>query len=210
MSVTDRFSGAVTTIEALREIYPEQFELVDDKTIDHLDDHCRAFIARSPFVLIASSDGAGHFDISPKGDPAGFVRVLDDHTLAIPDRPGNHRVDTFTNVIRHPHVGLIFLIPGVRNTLRVSGRATVVTDEDLRASMAIDGRVPALALVVEVEEAFAHCAKCIIRSKLWSGEGGSDGLPSLGRMMVDHSGSDLLTVEQMDEIVQADEADNLY
>jgi predicted pyridoxine 5'-phosphate oxidase superfamily flavin-nucleotide-binding protein len=106
------------------------------------DDYCRDFIARSPFVLIASSDGEGSIDISPKGDPPGLVQVLDDRTLAIPDRLGNHRADTFVNVVRHPFVGLIFLIPGTKNTLRVRGRATIVRDLTLRESMVLKGNSP--------------------------------------------------------------------
>ncbi len=139
------------------------------KEVSAFDEYCRDFIARSPFVLIASSDGNGSIDISPKGDPPGFVQVLDDRTLAIPDRPGNHRADTFVNVVQHPSVGLIFLIPGTKNTLRVRGKATIVRDIELRESMAVKGRVPELALVVELTTAYFHCAKCIIRSDLWSG-----------------------------------------
>lgn len=207
----DRFAEPITTVEALREVIDPPFEQLFQKTIHHLDDHCRDFIARSPFVLIASSDGEGHFDISPKGDPPGFVQVLDDNTLAIPERPGNHRADTFTNVLAHPHVGLIFLIPGVKNTLRVSGRATIVRDLAIREPMAIKGKVPDLALVVEVDEAFAHCAKCIIRSKLWSAEDGTrDPLPSLGQIMVDHIGDGQISVADMDALVDADEQHNLY
>jgi PPOX class probable FMN-dependent enzyme len=126
------FADTVTTLEELREVIAPPSDLVTSKEVSELDEHCRNFIARSPFILIASTDGEGSIDISPKGDPAGFVRVLDDRTLAIPDRPGNHRADTFVNVIRHPFVGLIFLIPGTKNTLRVRGRATIVRDLELR------------------------------------------------------------------------------
>jgi PPOX class probable FMN-dependent enzyme len=163
-------------------------------------------------VLIASSDGEGSIDISPKGDPPGFVQVVDDRTLVIPDRLGNHRADTFVNVVRHPYVGLIFMIPGTKNTLRVRGRAKIVRDEELRSSMAIDGRVPDLALVVELTTAYFHCAKCIIRSGLWSADGvadpGADDL-LLAETMVKHGGLPI-TVDQMQEIILNDEAERLY
>jgi PPOX class probable FMN-dependent enzyme len=158
------------------------------KEIAHLDIHCRALIARSPFVLVASSDATGRMDVSPKGDAAGFVRVLDDETLAIPDRPGNRRADTFTNVLQNPHVGLVFLIPGKLETLRVNGRASIVRDAALREQLAAGGKLPALALVVHVEQAFIHCGKCMIRSKLWAHDEwpAIDDLPSQAQCLVDH------------------------
>jgi PPOX class probable FMN-dependent enzyme len=137
------------------------------KVVDALDDICRAFIARSPFVVVGSSDSQGHFDLSPKGDLPGFVQVLDDRAIAIPERPGNRRADTFRNVLRNPRVGLIFIVPGKGETLRVSGTARVVRDVWLRERMAVDGRLPELALVVTVEEAFIHCTKCMVRSRMW-------------------------------------------
>ena len=183
------------------------------KEVAALDEYCRDFIGRSPFVLIASSDGQGSIDISPKGDPPGFVHVLDDQTLAIPDRPGNHRADTFVNVLRHPYVGLIFLIPGTKNTLRVRGKATIVRDVELRESMAIKGRVPELALVVELTTAYFHCAKCIIRSDLWSGgnvtaDPASDDV-LLAETMVKH-GELAISVDEMQEIILDDEDQRLY
>ena len=143
------FEDTVTTLDELRAVIRPPSELVTSKEVAAFDDYCRDFIARSPFVLIASTDGHGSIDISPKGDPPGFVQVLDDTTLAIPDRPGNHRADTFVNVVQHPYVGLIFLIPGTKNTLRVRGRATIVRDLGLRESMAINDRTPDLALLAE-------------------------------------------------------------
>jgi PPOX class probable FMN-dependent enzyme len=207
------FAETVTTLEELREVIAPPSDLVTSKEVSELDEHCRNFIARSPFMLIASTDGEGSIDISPKGDPAGFVRVLDDRTLAIPDRPGNHRADTFVNVIRHPFVGLIFLIPGTKNTLRVRGRATIVRDLELRDTMAVNGRLPELALVVDVTTAYFHCAKCIIRSRLWSDEqstsavGDDDRL--LAEAMVKH-GELAISVDEMQEIILNDEAERLY
>ena len=154
-----RFEDTVTTSDELRAVITPPSDLVTAKEVAAFDEYCRDFIARSPFVLIASTDGEGSNDISPKGDPPGFVRVLDDQTLAVPDRPGNHRADTFVNFVQHPHVGLIFLIPGTKKTLRVRGKATIVRDLELRESMAIKDRVPELALVVELTTAYFHCGR---------------------------------------------------
>src|SRR4051812_45505578 len=154
------FSDPVTTEAQLREVVGAPVPRAVNKEIARLDAHCRTIIARSPFVLIASCDGEGRMDVSPKGDPPGFVKVVDDSTLAIPDRPGNRRADTFSNVLRNPGVGLLFLIPGMVETLRVNGRASIVRDLALREQMAVGGKVPALALIVTVEQAFIHCGKC--------------------------------------------------
>lgn len=158
------------------------------KEITRLDAHCRALIAASPFVLIASSDRAGRMDVSPKGDPPGFVQVLDDATLAIPDRPGNRRADTFANVLQNPGVGLLFVIPGKLETLRVNGRARIVRDAALLDRMAVKGKAPQLALVVTVEQAFIHCGKCMVRSRLWETGSWPDaaGLPSQAQCLVAH------------------------
>jgi PPOX class probable FMN-dependent enzyme len=207
------FEDTVTTLDELRAVIRPPSELVTSKEVAAFDDYCRDFITRSPFVLIASTDGQGSIDISPKGDPPGFVQVLDDTTLAIPDRPGNHRADTFVNVVQHPYVGLIFLIPGTKNTLRVRGRATIVRDLGLRESMAINGRTPELALVVELTTAYFHCAKCIIRSELWSAEHVTAAPATdevlLAETMVKHGELDL-SVEEMQEIILNDENQRLY
>jgi hypothetical protein len=150
-------------------------------------------------------------DISPKGDAPGFVKVLDKTTLAIPDRPGNQRFDTFRNLFESPRVGLIFLVPGKRETLRVSGRAEVVRDADLLETLAANGKTPALALAVHVEEAFFHCAKCMIRSHLWLPERwpSLEGLPTLAETMKD-AASVPVPVEVLEGIIQEDEETRLY
>ena len=182
-----RFQGVISTEEQLREVLGTPGRGAVAKAIDRIDEHFAAFIGRSPFMLIGSSDAEGNQDVSPKGDPPGFVRVLDERTLAIPDRPGNKRGDTFSNVIQNPRVALYFLVPGVRETLRVQGRATVVRDEQLRESMTVNGKAPQLAIVVDVDEAFMHCAKCVVRSNLWQPEdwAGTDDLPNLAAALVD-------------------------
>jgi PPOX class probable FMN-dependent enzyme len=186
---TDRFAEIVDSEERLRAVMGHPMPRAVKKEIASLDVHCRAFISRSPFVLISSCDAQGRMDISPKGDPPGFVQVLDDRTLAIPDRPGNRRADTFVNVLQNPRVGLLFIIPGKQETLRVNGRGIIVRDLPLRERMAVGGKLPQLALVVSVEQAFVHCAKCMIRSHLWDTESWPDpaGLPSHAHCLVDQA-----------------------
>jgi PPOX class probable FMN-dependent enzyme len=206
-----RFQERVTSEAELRAIMGEVMEISANKVVSSLDDYCRRFIAASPFVLIATSNGAGEMDISPKGDPAGFVRVLDDKTLAIPDRSGNRRLDTFTNVLENPRVGLIFIVPGTRETLRVSGTAEIVRDEELRTSMAVNARVPQLALVVSVERALFHCSKCMIRSHLWEPETWLDrrSLPSLAEIMMAHA-KPKETLREIDDLIETDARESLY
>jgi PPOX class probable FMN-dependent enzyme len=167
---TTTFSDTITTLEQLRQIIPPPNELAVRKQISTLDEHCRAFIARSPFLFLATSNARGDCDVSPKGDAPGFVQVLDDSTLAIPDRPGNNRLDSLTNILENPHAGVLFLIPGADWTLRVNGRASIVRDADILERCAVAGKQPALAIAVEVEEAFLHCPKCVLRSKLWDSD----------------------------------------
>jgi len=162
-----RFDEVITTAQDLRKIVGPANRWFTSKILTRLDRRCREFVASSPFVVVGSADPLGLVDLSPKGDRAGFVRCLDDSTLAIPDRRGNQRVDTFHNVLQNPGVGLIFFVPGRRETLRVAGRAMIVRDFDIRSVMAEGGRVPELALIVAVERAFFHCGKCITRSNLW-------------------------------------------
>jgi hypothetical protein len=206
-----RFRDVITSEEELREIVGRPSKGALAKGIDHIDEHFAGFIAKSPFVLIGSSDSQGNHDISPKGDPAGFVQVLDEKTLAIPDRPGNRRADTFTNVVQNPNVALYFLVPGVRETLRVQGKATLVRDAELRERMAMNGKVPQLALVVEVEDAFMHCAKCMVRSQLWVSEAWPDAneVPDLGAALVDQMKLEI-SKEALTASLDKDARENLY
>lgn len=207
------FDEPITTVDELRSIIAPPGDIVLAKEVSQLDEYCRDFISRSPFIVIASTDGNGVLDTSPKGDPAGFVRVLDSTTLAIPERPGNHRADTLVNIVQHPYVGIIFLIPGTRNTLRIRGKAQLVRDSSLLDSLAHKGKAPELAIIVEVTTAYFHCAKSIIRSRLWSAEqeastGNQDEL-LLAETMVKHGNLDL-TVDQMQAIILGDEIERLY
>jgi uncharacterized protein len=178
---------ALTTAAGLRARYGAVHALAANKVLARLDRHCRAFIALSPFLALGTSDADGRQDVSPRGDPPGFVKVLDDRTLAIPDRVGNRRVDSLANVVANPRVGLLFFVPGVDETLRVNGRARVSTDPDLLAALAFNGKPAVSALVVEVEEAFLHCGKALLRSRLWDPASRVERkrLPSLARMIAD-------------------------
>lgn len=180
----------VTSLEEVRELYGEPSEGVLRKELDHLDVHCRALIARSPFVVLSTASADGECDASPKGGPPGFVAVLDDHRLALGDARGNRRVDSLGNVLENPHVGLLFLVPGKGETLRVNGSADLSRDPALLERLATGGKPASVALVVGVEQAYMHCAKAILRSKLWAPEewASADGLPSGAEIMRDHSG----------------------
>jgi uncharacterized protein len=183
------FNEVIVTRSRLRELSKQPSSRAQGKVIDHIDAICRRFIAACPFVMVASRGEDGRMDLSPKGDPPGFVTVLDEKTIAIPDRPGNHRLDTFENLLTHSEVGLLFMIPGNGDTLRVSGTGRIVRDSSLAAQLAVHGKPPELVLVVTVEEAFMHCPKCIIRSRLWSPEHWPDrsNVPSLAEAIVAHA-----------------------
>jgi uncharacterized protein len=205
------FQNPVKTVPELREIMGYPNEVVTRKTIDHLDQHCLDFIKNSPFITIATSDSDGRLDVSPKGDPAGFVKALDSCTLAIPDRPGNKKADTLTNIIQNPRIGLIFLIPGIKETLRINGSAQVVRDQIVLDLLVCNGKTPEFAIIVHVEEAFMHCAKCMVRSALWSNQAESKNrpVPTLGKILVDHAQLDIPSTE-LDERIRQDEKTNLY
>jgi len=171
----------ITTEAELREIITppdpsSRSVLKERKRLAPVD---RQWLAASPFVLIATSDAEGTLDVSPKGDPPGFVHVIDDTTIAIPDRPGNHRADTFLNILRNPHVGVLFLVPGRGDTLRINGRAHLVSDAPYFDEMVVKGHRPHLAAVIEIEQVFYHCAKAFMRSGIWKHETWQpDALPS--------------------------------
>ncbi len=207
MTTATRFRHAITTVEELRTIVALPREAAVRKQISSLDEHCRNFIARSPFVFIATSNAAGDCDVSPKGDPPGFVQVLDEHTLVMPDRRGNQRLDSIQNIVENPHIGLLFIIPGVEWTLRVNGRATLVRDDDVRERLAAQGVVPELAIAVEVEEAFLHCPKCFLRAKLWHTDEWMprEEQPSFAAILKAQTKYDEVPVEAIEKALAADE-----
>lgn len=159
------------------------------KQLAALDRHCRAFLARSPMLFLGTSGADGQCDVSPKGDGPGFVLVLDDATLVIPDRPGNRRLDSLDNILANPHVGLLFVIPGMDETLRVNGTAQIIQDEDLLSQMAVGGRCPQLGILVHVKECYLHCARSFLRAKLWdpSCHMPRSEMPTLSRMIEDQT-----------------------
>lgn len=173
--------------EELRTVYREADGAAARKELRFLDVHSRNFIAKSPFVVIGTQDATGNADVTPKGDKPGFVAVLDDVTLAIPDRPGNNRLDTFENLLANPAIGLIFLIPGMNETLRVNGEARITVDETLRERFVVDGRAPVSVVVVKVRSAFMHCAKAFMRSQLWKPDTwpARSEMPTLGAILRD-------------------------
>jgi PPOX class probable FMN-dependent enzyme len=163
-----RLTEATIDDEAtLRELLGQPLPLVQAKITDRLTDQTRRFVEKSPFICIATSDAAGNCDVSPRGDPPGFVRILDDRTLLIPDRPGNKLADSLSNILANPHVGILFVIPGVTDTFRVNGRATLVTDAALLEPSTIEGKPPKLGIVVDIDAAYTQCAKAFLRSHLW-------------------------------------------
>jgi len=154
----------------LREVLGEPAELVKKKIVDRLNSLTRQFVERSPFVVVASGRPDGGLDVSPRGDPAGFVRILDERTLLLPDRPGNKLADTLTNLLADDRIALLFLIPGVNDTFRVNGRARIVDDAELLGESEVEGKVPQLGILVKVEEAYTQCPKALLRSDLWNPE----------------------------------------
>ncbi len=188
---------AIVRESELREVVGEATPLVGGKIADRLNPLTRQFIEQSPFVCVATAHPDGGLDVSPRGDPAGFVRILDEKTLLIPDRPGNRIADTLTNLLADPRIGLLFLIPGVGDSFRVNGRAAIVDDAELLVDSAIDGKPPKLGILVTVDEAFTQCSKALIRSDLWNPEKhvDRDALPKSGEILRAVSDPDL-DVEQ--------------
>ncbi len=204
-----QFSDFVTTPEELERVIGAPLPQIIAKEISALDQMCRDFIAASPFCLIASANPDGHLDISPRGDPAGFVQVISDTLMAIPDRPGNKRVDTFHNVLLDPRVSLIFFVPGKMETLRIRGTARICADPELLKRMAVADHAPKLALLIHVETVFAHCPKCVIRSNLWQPEKWPDSsnLPNMNAMMVKHAKIDKTPEEWFETLKDTGELD---
>lgn len=196
----------------LRGLYQEPMELALLKQLNRLDNHCRNFIAHSPFVVIGSTRPGRGTDVSPRGDAPGFARVLDANTIAIPDRPGNNRLDTMSNIMADAEIGLLFFIPGIDETLRVNGRARLSRDPALLAAAAVKGREPRLVIVVTVREAFLHCGKALKRSRLWHDDYRVEkkDFPSLGRMIVEQTKPKQITVEQADAFIEDNYVTGLY
>ncbi|MBD0383095.1 MSMEG_1061 family FMN-dependent PPOX-type flavoprotein [Paenibacillus sedimenti] len=188
MGHTNVFTHLVNSEEELRDLLGHPGKLAANKTIRILDDHCRNYIAKSSFLVIATSDVQGNCDASPRGDAPGFVKVLDDKHLVIPERQGNRKFDSLLNLLANPNLGLFFLIPGLGETLRINGRGYVIRDQAILEGMAVQGKVPLVGIGVEVEECYIHCAKALKRSGLWQPSTwlSEDQLPSIPNMLAAH------------------------
>lgn len=204
--------ATITSPEQLRAHYREPGQGALRKQLDQLDAHCRDFIAHSPLLMLATADASGRCDVSPKGGPAGFVAVLDDRRLAIPDLSGNNRLDSMSNLVTSPGIGLLFLIPGVDETLRVNGHGQVTTAEDIRQVCALDGTVPNVAVVVTVEEVYIHCAKAFRRSGAWQPQQWPDttGMASVPCMVRDHVKADDVPVDAVAAALERDYKETLW
>lgn len=201
----------LSSVDALRAVIPPA-GISADKVLSRLDEHARRFIDHATFALVATWSRDGRADISPKGDPPGFIEVLDDRTLAIPDRPGNGRIDTFLNIVEQPSVGLLLIVPGILETCRISGKGAVTDDPELLDRMIVRGNRPKLALVIEVEEVFVHCGKALRRGGLWDAERHVDRgtFPTMGQMLHDHARPGELTRQQLSDLAEDDLCNNMY
>jgi len=205
----------ITSVADLRAKFPPTHPIAVVKCLDHLDIHARDFISRAPFLCIGTQDADGTADVSPRGDPPGFVYILDDKTLAIPDRRGNNRLDTQANIITNPSVSLLFMIPGYDETMRINGQAEITCDPDLLARMAVNGKAPSTAIVVTVSEMFIHCAKAFRRSKLWDPEHRQNrkDMPSLMKIVLDQTSGapdDPKEMTKLDEDLEESYRTRLY
>lgn len=199
----------------LRAKFGEVHPLAITKSRPALDPYSRQFIAMSPFVVISTADGEGKADLSPRGDPPGFVHVVDDKTILVPDRPGNNRLDTMSNITANPNVGCLFFIPGFEDTLRLNGKARLTDDAELLKHCTIHGKTPKVGILITVEEVFLHCAKALKRSKLWGPEYRQDRgqLPSIARIILAQTcetGVDEKEAAEADKDVEGDYKTGLY
>ena len=200
----------ITSVEQLRERIGSPSELVPHKLWTELDESCTDFIKRSPFLLLATADVAGNQDVSPKGDGPGFVRIEDAHTLLIPDRSGNKLIFGLTNIIENPHIGLIFLLPGTPETMRINGTAELTADPEVLEGLSARGKLAVVAIRVHIKEVFYHCAKAFIRSQLWKPDTWEERLKiSFGKILAAKMGGDTTMADKIDEFVEQDYRTNL-
>lgn len=200
---------------ALRALFPPTHAIALQKCLNHLDAHMREFVARSPFLCIGTQSPEGKADVSPRGDPRGFVKVLDNRTLLIPDRPGNNRLDTLSNIVANPAVGLLFMVPGYDETVRINGTAAISRDPDLLALLQVKGRTPSVAIVVSVHEVFLHCAKAFRRARLWEPDQHQDRseMPSLPKIVLDQTTGapdDPAEMQALDDALEAEYQKTMY
>ena len=211
MNQTPKFQKLITTARELADLIGVPSEVAVKKQQARLDQHMTNFISQSPFVLIGTVGQDGTCDVSPRGDAQGaLARVLDSSTLVIPERTGNRRADSLRNILETGRIGLLFLIPGLGETLRVNGRACVTRDDDLLASLTAQGKQPLVAMGVEVEECFLQCAKALIRSQLWQGIARHSSLPSFAQILMDQTQVAGHTVESLHQAIEESYSQRLY
>jgi len=214
---TESSSVRYTSADQLRTAFGSPSDLAARKALPKLDKHCKAFIERAPFLTLSTANAAGKADVSPRGDQPGFVLVLDDNTLFIPERPGNARYDTLLNIIENPNVGLLFFVPGIEDMLRVNGTASVVYDPVLQARCVVNGKLPKVGIRIHVDEAFLHCAKALKRSRIWdsSTQRSRNELPSLGKMILEQTAAaneipTAETITTVDQYIEDNYRNELY
>lgn len=204
----------ITSIEELRELYDAPMELVIMKQKSHLDRHSAKFLSLSAFSILATSNSNGYLDCSPRGDYPGFIQVLDDHTIALPDRPGNNRLDSLCNIVENPNIGILALIPGFKECLRINGIAKVTANDDLLARFEHKGKLPKSAIVISIKEIYFHCAKAITRAKLWEVDSqvSRSIMPSLGKILMDQTapGKSQDEVKKVEDLIESRVKTTLY
>lgn len=200
------------SLERVRELIGEPGEAARSKVQDHVDQNIHRFIAHSPFVCLATAHADGTADCSPRGDYPGFIKVLDPRTLALPDRVGNNRLDTFENLATDPRIGLVFLVPGHRESLRVNGTAYLSEDPDVLARLEAEGKAPKVAIIVRVQEVYLHCGRAILRARLWDPAGFAlaDQVPSMGEVIAARLGNGEVTADAIDDRLEKSAYRNLY
>ena len=206
------FKEILTSENQIREIVGYPSELVKRKVIDRIDKHCIDFISQSPLLFLSTADDKGNCDVSPRGDAKGSVLVLDENHFVIPERPGNRRIDTLRNVLLNPNIGILFIIPGLGETLRINGQAYVIKDEEILKKMKAHEKIPVLGIGVRVEECFIHCAKAFIRSKAWESDSWQkkDALPSIPSILTDHLNSSEYSEDSIKQGFQESYKNRLY
>jgi PPOX class probable FMN-dependent enzyme len=206
------FKDVVTSKEELRSVIGEPSKRAEDKVITKLDHHAQKLIKHSPFIVLSTSNQDGTCDASPKGDAPGFVHIIDEKHIIIPERPGNKRVDSIQNILSNPHVGLLFFIPGMEETLRINGKAFIIRDKKWLEKMVANNKTPQLGIVVEIEEIFMHCAKAFIRSNLWNPITWPErkSLPTMAEVLKEHAQLKDITVDVIEESLKESYTKRLY
>lgn len=202
----------ISSTDELRVILGEPSKRAEAKVIHQLDEHCHTLLKHAPFLVLSTSNEDGSCDASPRGDAPGFVHILDDHHIVIPERPGNKRIDSLQNIVSNPHVGLLFMIPGMEETLRINGKAYITRNQELLEKLEANQKVPQFGIIVEIQEIYIHCAKAFIRSKLWDPTTwpSRNELPSMATIVKAHADLRESSIEEIEESLQESYTTRLY